>query len=226
MRPVLIILTILTSKVLFCQEIDKAAYADYFDAADSIVTLYYGEVNKAKYLKLDSSKSEFLVLHNHWDNRAKFSEPLTFKPNVFQFRYHFNHPALAKDSFTVTFLLDSSREVMTGFFPHGLFNSASVSEYHFISKQEALKIAKQLKIKKPLKEYEIKVGWEASKGDFKKYRQTKDLRDVVDGKIVWKIKSEYRKPKEGDERPYAEIFVIDAMNGKLLSKEFPYLDWD
>jgi hypothetical protein len=207
-------------------QINKSIYKPYFTKADSIVTLFYGDKNFGKYIKLDSSKSEYLVLHSFWDNRANFNESLHFLPNVFQFQYLFVHSKLAKDTFIISFLIDSTGQVMTGFNPTGLFDCATYQSFNFISKDSALKIAKRLKIKNPIKKYEVVLGWEKIKGDYQKYKQTGDIRSILKGRIVWRIKSEYRKPPHKDEKAYAEIFVIDALNGKLLSKEFPFIDWD
>lgn len=225
MRQFLTSILLLLPTLGFTQ-IDKAVYKPYFDKADSVVKLYYGNSHFDKFIKLDSSKSEFLVLHNHFENRSKFSKPLNFQPNVFQFQYLFIHPNLLNDTFVISFLIDSFRQVMTGFNPTGLFDGSGYENFNFISKDSALKIAKRATIKKPLKNYEIELGWEDIEGDYKKYKQTYDIREIVKGRIVWRIKSEYRKVPEMDEKPYAEIFIIDALNGKLLSKEFPYIDWE
>jgi hypothetical protein len=225
MRYFVIVIFLFSSTYGFTQ-INKSIYKAHFNKADSIVKLFYGYTNFNKYIKLDSSKSEFLVLHSSWDKRANFNQSLSFLPNVFQFQYSFVHSKLAKYTFIISFLIDSTGQVMTGFIPTGLFDCATYSSFNFISKDSALKIAKRLKIKNPIKKYEAVLGWEQIKGDYQKYKQTGDIRSILKGRIVWRIKSEYRKPPHKDEKAYAEIFVIDALNGKLLSKEFPFIDWD
>ena len=207
-------------------QIDKTIYNPYFKTADSIITLYYGQTKFDKFIKLDSSKGEFLVLHSFWDNRAYFDKPLDFKPNVFQFQYLFTHPKLFNDTFTISFLLDSSRQLMTGFNPSGLFNCATTKTLNFITKDSALSIAKKAKIKKPIKNYEIEIGWEETKGNFQTFKKTNDIRDLVNGRIVWRVKSEFRKAPEMDEKSYAQVYIIDALTGRILSEELPYIDWD
>ena len=76
------------------------------------------------------------------------------------------------------------------------------------------------------KNYEIEIGWEVTKGNFQTFKKTNDIRDLVNGRIVWRVKSEFRKAPEMDEKPYAQIYIIDALTGRILSEELPYTDWD
>lgn len=181
-----------------------------------------------RYVRLDSGQSEFLVLRNHWNNKAKFKENLSFNPNVFEFNYSLNHPGLLGQSFTISFMLDSSRQLMTGFEPRGLINLTTTKDnFRIISKKQAIEICQAKKIKKPIKEFKVDLGWHEEEGDYQKFDRTKDLRDIVKGRIVWRVESKFRdEPKAYDENPYAEIFIIDAFTGQYLATESPYIDWD
>lgn len=225
MRQLFLIL-ILLLPIFTIGQFDKAVYRPYLMTADSIVKLYYGKTKFDNYIKLDSSKSEFLELHSFWDNRVYFDKPLNFKPNIFQFQYLFIHPKFYGDTFVISFLLDTNRNLRTGFNPTGLFDCSNKERLDFITRDSALSIAKREKIKPPLTNFEIQIGWESVEGDFQTYKKTNDLRDLVNGRIVWRIKSVFRKAPEDDEDPYAQIFVIDALTGKIISEELPFFEWN
>ena len=101
----ILLLTICIHTTILCNgQIDRKIYGPYKIKADSIVSLYVGQDTFDKYIKLDSGQSEFLVLKNHWDNKTKFNESLDFNPNVFEFNYSVNHPALLGESFNISFM--------------------------------------------------------------------------------------------------------------------------
>lgn len=106
---ILLLITCFHTTIFCWGQIDKTIYRPYKDTADSIVSLYVGHDTFDKYVRLDSAQSEFLVLKNHWDNKAKFNGDLNFEPNVFEFSYLLTHPGLLGESFNITFMLDSSR---------------------------------------------------------------------------------------------------------------------
>ncbi len=225
----ILLLTICIHTTILCNgQIDKKIYGPYKVTADSIVSLYLGQETFDKFVRLDSGQSEFLVLRNHWDNKAKFKEDLNFNPNVFEFNYSLNHPALLGLSFRISFMLDSSRLLMTGFEPRGLINLTTTKEdFKIISKKQAIEICQKKKIKNPINEFKVELGWYEDEGDYQEFERTKDLRDIVKGRIVWNVESKFReKPKAYDEKPYAEIFIIDAFTGEYLATESPYIDWD
>jgi hypothetical protein len=66
------------------------------------------------------------------------------------------------------------------------------------------------------------LGWQehdASLADYKKFRETKDIKDIVKGRIVWRVKSNFRTTENPDEKPYSETFVIDAITGDVIGVE-------
>lgn len=206
----------------------KSIYRPYKNTADSIVSIYLGDEIFKQYVKLDSSKSEFLFLKRHWDNKAKFDEELDFKPNVFEFNYVLSHPGLVDESFTISFMLDSAKELMWGFNPVGLIDlTTNNTDLKIISKKDAVKISEKMNIKKPIDRFRVELGWRGMNGDYQKYKKTKDLRDMVKGKLVWRVLSNFREePKAFDEEPYTEVFIIDALTGEYLSTEFHAIDWE
>jgi hypothetical protein len=124
-------------------------------------------------------------------------------------------------------VIDSSRRLLTGFEPKGLMNLTGTKNFKIISKHQAITICNSKNIKKPIKEFEVELGWHSEEGDYEKYERTKDLRDIVIGKIVWKVKSKFREvPTAPDEEPYSEIFIIDALTGQYLTTESLFIDWD
>lgn len=116
---------------------------------------------------------------------------------------------------------------MTGFIPKGLINLIGTKDFKIISRDQAILICNKEKIKKPGKEFKMELGWYEEDGDYEKYKLTRDLRDIVKGKVVWRVESKFREiPTAPDEKPYAEIFVIDALTGQHLATEFSFIDWD
>jgi hypothetical protein len=226
LMKIFILIGFLNASLCFAQ-VDKSIYQPYKNTADSIVSLYFGRDVFDKFIRLDSGQSEFLLLNIHWDNKSTFDKLLSFKPNVFEFHYSLNHPGLSGYPFNISFMLDSSRQLMTGFMPSGLINLSETKDFRIISEKQAIEICLNKKIKKPIKEFTTELGWHKEEGDYKNYQQTRDLRDIVTGKIVWRIESKFREvPTAYDEQPYSEIFIIDAVTGHHLTTESHYLDWD
>ena len=207
---------------------DKSVYACYKTTADSIVKLYYGE-NLLQYITFDSSSSFYRTLKTPGGGTlTKFTETLDFEPEMFVFHYYFKHPSFQGDTLNIKFYVDKSHRIMAGFSPEGLYDMKGKTDLQIISKNKALEIAKKAKIKKPQKDYIIEFGWyehEATNEDYKKFNQTKDVKQIVKGRIVWKVTSKFRDAPEWDEKPYAQTFIIDAVTGEVLGVEQAFIDW-
>lgn len=215
------------AQVGLCQT-DKTVYSSYKTTADSIVKLYYGD-NLLQYISFDSSKSYYRTLKTPGGGTlTKFTEILDFEPEMFVFHYCFKHPSFQGDTLNIKFYVDKSHRIMAGFLPEGLYDMKGKTEWQIISKNKALEIAKKAKIKKPQKDYEIEFGWyehEATTEDYKRFNQTKDIKQIVKGRIVWKVTSKFRNAPEWDEKPYAQTFIIDAMTGEVIGAEQAFIDW-
>jgi hypothetical protein len=207
---------------------DKSIYASYKMTADSIVNLYFGE-NLLQYINFDSSSSYYRTSKTSGGGTLiKFTEALNFEPEMFVFRYYFKHPSFQGNTLNVKFYVDRNHKIMAGFLPEGLYDMKGKTDLQIISKDKALDIAKKAKIKKPLKNYEVEFGWneqEATNEDYKKFNQSKDLKQIVKGRIVWKVTSKFRDAPEWDEKPYAQTFIIDAVTGKVIGVEQAFIDW-
>lgn len=214
-------------RVGLCQG-DKTSYASYKTTADSIVKLYYGD-NLLQYIIFDSSRSYYRTLKTGGGGTlTKFTEALNFEPEMFVFHYYFKHPNFHGDTLNIKFYVDKNHRIMEGFLPEGLYDMKGKIELQIISKDKALEVAKKAKIKKPQTNYEIEFGWyeqEATNEDYKKFNQTKDIKQIVKGRIVWKVTSKFRDAPEGDEKPYAQTFIIDAITGQVISIEQAFIDW-
>jgi hypothetical protein len=210
-----------------CQ-VDKSSYASYKTTADSIVKLYYGN-QLLKYISFDSTESYYRTLKTGGGGTlTKFTETLSFEPEMFVFHYYFKHPSFQGDTLNIKFYVDKNHRIMEGFLPEGLYDMKGKTDLQVISKNEALEIAKKAKIKKPQKNYVIEFGWyehEATNDDYKKFNQTKNIKQIVKGRIVWKVTSKFRDAPEWDEKPYAQTFIIDAVTGEVISVEQAFIDW-
>jgi len=207
---------------------EKSIYASYKATADSIVKLYYGD-KFLQYISFDSSSSYYMTLKTGGGGTlTKFTETLDFEPEMFVFHYYFKHPSFHDDTLNVKFYVDRNHKIMAGFLPEGLYDMKGKTDVQIISKDKALDIAKKVKVKKPQKNYEIEFGWyehEATSEDYKKFNQTKDIKQIVKGRIVWKVTSKFRDVPEWDEKPYAQTFIIDAVTGEVISVEQAFIDW-
>lgn len=214
-------------EVALCQT-DKSSYSTYKTTADSILKLYYGN-QLLKYIHFDSTESFYRTLKTGGGGTlTKFTEKLNFEPEMFVFHYNFKHPSFQGDTLNIQFYVDKSHRIMEGFLPEGLYHMKGKTDLHVISKHKALEIAKKAKIKKPQKGYEIEFGWyeqDATREDYKKFNRTKDIKQIVKGRIVWKVTSKFRDVPEGDEKPYAETFIIDAVTGEVISVEQAFINW-
>ncbi|HEX7756148.1 MAG TPA: hypothetical protein VF421_12430 [Niabella sp.] len=208
---------------------NKKAYANYSVVADSIVRLYYGAA-MLPFITKDSARSYYRTLKAPGGGiMSAFDKPLPFEPEMFCFRYYFKPPAIKGDSVEIKFYIHENGTLMSGFVPEGLFDMRGIDRFEPITSYKALEIARQLKIKRPLNHYKVSVGWyeaRISNEEYKKYEQTKDLRDLVKGRIVWMVKSEYKIPLVGDETPNVEIYMIDIITGKLLQVQQYIVDWN
>ena len=207
---------------------DKSVYASYRTTADSIVKHYYGDTF-LRFITLDSNASYYRTLKTGGGGTiTKFTQPLNFEPEMFAFHYYFKHPSFNGDTLNIKFYVDKNHRIMEGFLPEGLFDMKGQKELKIISKAQALTISKKSKIKKPLDKYEIELGWfayDANSENYKKFNQTKDIKDIVKGRIVWRVKSQFRIAKDPDEEPYSETFLIDAITGKIIGVEHDKYDW-
>lgn len=207
---------------------DKSLYASYRTTADSIVKLYYGD-NLLQYISFDSSSSYYRTLKTGGGGTlTKFTETLDFEPEMFVFRYYLKHPSFHGDTLNIKFYVDRNHRIMAGFLPEGLYDMKGKTDLQIISKDKALEVAKKAKIEKPQKNYEIEFGWneqQATAEDYKTFNQTKDIKQIVKGRIVWKVTSKFRKAPEWDEKPYAQTFIIDAVTGEVIAVEQAFIDW-
>jgi hypothetical protein len=147
---------------------------------------------------------------------------------MFAFRYYFKHPSFNGDTLNIKFYVDRNHRIMAGFLPEGLYDIKGKMNLQIISKDEAIVIAKKAKIKKPQKDYETEFGWyeqEATTEDYKRFNETKDIKQIVKGRIVWKVTSKFREAPEWDEKPYAQTFIIDAVTGEVIGVEQAFIDW-
>jgi hypothetical protein len=210
-----------------CQS-DKTIYSSYRLTADSIVKLYYGD-ELMQFIRFDSSRSHYRTLKTGGGGTiTKFTEPLDFEPEMFAFHYYFKHPSFNGDTLNIRFYVYKNHRIMEGFLPEGFIDMTSQKDFKIISKEEALAIAKKSKIKKPLRKYEISLGWEerkASLNDYKLFNETKDIKHIVNGRIVWRVRSHYRNATDPDESPYAETFLINAVTGEVIGIEHDAYDW-
>ena len=201
---------------------NNSIYWQYRITADSIVKHYYGDTISL-FITLDSNASFYRTLKTGGGGTmTKFTQPLNFEPEMFSFHYYLKHPLFQGDTLNIKFYINKAHRLMEGFLPEGLFDMEGQKNLKIISKSEALAIAKKSKIKKPLEKYEIELGWqEHDPGleDYKKFRETKDIKDIVKGRIVWRVKSHFRSTKNPDEKPYSETFVIDAITGDVIGIE-------
>jgi hypothetical protein len=208
-------------QVGLCQ-INKSNYSSYRTTADSIVRVYYGD-KLMQFITLDSNRSYYRTLKiNSSSAIVSLTERLEFEPEMFAFHYYFEYPSFKGDTLNIKFYIDKNHRIMEGFLPVGLFDMAGLKELKIISKAKALDIAKKSKIKKPLIKYEIELGWaeqDANSEDYKKYSQTKNIKDIVKGRIVWRVKSHFRDANVSGEKPYSEIFLIDAITGIVIGIE-------
>ncbi|MGC4231485.1 MAG: hypothetical protein QM594_00605 [Niabella sp.] len=207
---------------------DRSNYAHYAITADSIIELYYGK-DMLPYITKDSTHSYYRTLKAPGGGiMCSFRDTLRFEPEMFSFRYYFRHPSFKGDSLKINFYIHQNGTLMAGFIPTGLFDMRGILAFSAISSQKALEIAKRSKIKKPLKNYTIELGWAevtVSDEEYKVYQQSKDLRDFVKGRIVWMVKSTFKIPKEWDETPNAETFLIDVLTGKVIQVWQDTVDW-
>jgi hypothetical protein len=192
------------------------------------VRLYYG-VDQFQFISFDSSKSYYRTLKTGGGGTmTKFIEPLDFEPEMFIFRYYFIHPTFNGDTLNIEFYIDKSHRIMQGFLPEGLFDLAGQKELKGLTRQQALEVAKKAEIKEPLNRYEIELGWyelKATDEDYKSFKQSKNIKTIVKGRIVWKVTSTYRKAPEWDEKPYSETYLVDALTGEILAVEQAFTDW-
>ncbi|MCF3110909.1 hypothetical protein LL912_19140 [Niabella sp. CC-SYL272] len=207
---------------------NKKDYARYCVIADSIVRLYYGD-DMLPFITKDSARSYYRTLKAPGGGiTSTFDKPLPFEPEMFCFWYYFKPLSLKGDSVEIKFYIHKNGTLMTGFVPEGLFDMRGIDRFDAITSYKALEIAQQLKIKRPLNHYEVSLGWyeaQISDEEFKKYQQSKDLRDFVKGRIVWLVKSMYKIPADGDETPNGETYLIDVLTGKLLQVWGHAVDW-
>ncbi|AHF17949.1 hypothetical protein [Niabella soli] len=207
---------------------NKKAYDRYSVIADSIVRLYYMDA-MLPFISKDSARSYYRTLKTPGGGTSsEFDKPLSFEPEMFCFRYYFKHPSFKGDSVEIKFYIHKNGTLMSGFVPEGLFDMRGIERFEAITSYKALEIAQQLKIKRPLNHYEVSLGWyeaRISNEEFKKYELSNDLRDFVKGRIVWLVKSEYKIPKEGDETPNIETYLIDVLTGKVLQVWEHAVDW-
>jgi hypothetical protein len=215
------------AQVGLCQA-NKTLYSSYKATADSIIKLYYGD-NLLQYISFDSSKSYYRTLKTPGAGTSTaFTEALDFEPEMFRFHYYFKHPAFQGDTLNIKFYVDQSHRIMQGFLPEGLYDMKGKTELQIIPKSKAMEIAKKAKIKEPQEGYVIEFGWhehKATNEDYIKFKQTKDIKQIVKSRIVWKVTSKFRDPPRGDEKPYVQAFIIDAVTGELLGVENISFSW-
>lgn len=209
-------------------KINKTKYTAYRKTADSIIELYYGKDN-LPYISFDSGQSYYGTLKLKGPTYTYFTEKLTYEPEEFCFHYYFKHPKFKGDTLNIQFFLDEAHIIMRGMNPYGLFDFSNLKEWNLLSKEDALKIAKSKGIRKPLHDYEIILGWltqESTINDYKKFKQFKDYKEVVKGRIVWRVVSEFRVAKPMDEDDYSDIYAIDGITGDCLGIEHQNYDWN
>jgi hypothetical protein len=209
-------------------QFDKSIYSSYKATADSIVQLYYSD-RFSQFIIIDSTTSYYRTLKTGGGGTmTELVQPLKFEPEMFAFHYYFKCPCFNGDTLNIKFYIDKNHRIMEGFSPEGLFDMKNQTELNIISKDRALEIAKKEKIKKPLSMYEIEFGWheqEVTTDDYKKFNQTNDIKNIVKGRIVWLIKSKFRVAPVGDEKPYAETFLIDAITGVIIGIVHDTIIW-
>jgi hypothetical protein len=207
---------------------NKTFYNSYKTTADSIVKLYFGD-SLLRYIDFDSTSSYYRTLKIGGGRTfVKFTETLDFEPEMFAFHYYLKHPGFHGDTLSINFYVDRNHRIMEGFLPKGLYDMKGKTSLYIISKDKALEVARKAKIKRPQKNYKIEFGWyeqEATTEDYTKFKQTNDIRQIVKGRIVWKVTSKFRDAPEWDEKPYAQTFIIDAITGEVIAVEQAFIDW-
>jgi hypothetical protein len=100
-KLMVLVLMSIFSKNGMCQ-VNKASYSSFRKTADSIVKLFYGQINLS-YIKLDSNKSFYGTLKLGGVTYTKFTENLSYEPEMFCFLYYFRHPAFKGDTLRIRF---------------------------------------------------------------------------------------------------------------------------
>ena len=187
--------------------------------ADSIVASHWGKTNFHKYIRLDSSISQYLVHGDFWDKQCSFNSKLTFEPNTCRYRYWVIHPAFRGDTAKIEFYLDKDGEFLFDD-AEGLLSFGNLDKVKTLTKEQAIQkaIAYSQNNKKDFRggvhgEWTVTLHWHQSviiKGNF-------PYNEPFKGHFCWDVKADLDEPRrEGCSAFNKRTFMIDIFNGELV----------
>ena len=196
MNPLSLVLVLLLPLTLFAQKpTDPQRYK-----ADSIVTFFLGDQVFQQYVKLDTKETKRATANS------------TF------FKYNFRHPKFSGETFVIAFTLGSTGQFVPGEETRGLVSIDSPNDSTWITGQQAVAIC--LDQARRINKRSLRLVWDSTPVSYETFNLTHDYRDIVPGRIVWRIDGEVLF--RGDR--YRGMFDVDLMTGRV-ARRFA-IPWD
>jgi hypothetical protein len=196
MKTSLLLLALLPLTALAQHSVDPFPHRD---SAERIVTFFVGHEVFQRYVTLDTKRSRHL------------------SPNAFLYHYNFSHPNFSGETFDIAFTLDSAGQFVRGERTNGLFRIPSTADSTWITARQALGICRD---EGRIKKRSLRLVWDATDVSYDVFQQTHNFRDIVPGRLVWKVDGEVLFRGER----YAGTFEVNVFNG-TVARRFA-IPWD
>jgi len=168
--------------------------------ADSVVDFFLGDGVFQRYVKLDTKETKQPTANS------------TF------FTYNFRHPKFSGETFVIAFTLDSAGKFVPGEETHGLISIVSPNDSTWITAKQAVAICRDQA--RRIKKRSLRLVWDSTSVSYDTFKLTHDYRDIVPGRIVWKIDGVVLF--RGDR--YSGTFDVDLFTGRV-ARRFA-IPWD
>jgi hypothetical protein len=196
MHSLSVVLVLSLPLTLFAQ---KPADSQRYQA-DAVVAFFLGDKVFQQYVKLDTKKTK---------NGAANS---TF------FKYNFRHPKFSGETFVIALTLDSAGQFVPGEETTGLVSIESPNDSTWIAAKQAVAICRDQA--RRINKRTLRLAWDSTSVSYDTFKITHDYRDIVPGRMVWKIDGEVLF--RGDR--YSGTFDVDLFTGRV-ARRFA-IPWD
>ena len=168
--------------------------------ADSVVAFFLGDEVFQRYVKLDTKETKQPTANS------------TF------FKYNFRHPKFSGETFVIAFTLDSAGQFVPGEETRGLVRIESPNDSTWITAKQAVAICRDQAVR--INKRSLRLVWDSTPASYDTFKVTHDYRDILPGRIVWKIDGEVLF--RGDR--YRGTFDVDLFTGRV-ARRFA-IPWD
>ena len=191
-----LLLVLLLPLTLFAQkQTDSQRYK-----ADSVVAFFLGDEVFQRYVELYKKETKHAAANS------------TF------FKYNFRHPTFSGETFVIAFTVDSAGQFVPGEETHGVVNITSPNDSTWITAKKAVAICRDEA--RRINKSSLRLVWDSTPVSYDTFKLTHDYRDIVPGRIVWRIDGEVLF--RGDR--YRGTFDVDIFTGRV-ARRFA-IPWD